>query len=168
MKAEDVLAVYEALSAAGVRVWLDGGWGVDALLRRQTRPHGDLDIVVEEHRLADLAAILAARGFFRIRTPDERAWNFVLQDRKGRRVDVHVVVLDAGGNGVYGPAANGQAYPAAALEGRGRIGEVEVACLTAEYQLVSHTGYALRPRDHADVRALVGVFGLELPAPYRT
>ena len=32
MNAGDVLAVLEQLEAAGVPTWLDGGWGVDALL----------------------------------------------------------------------------------------------------------------------------------------
>lgn len=28
----------------GIRYWLDGGWGVDALVGRQTREHRDVDI----------------------------------------------------------------------------------------------------------------------------
>src|SRR5438477_4113231 len=31
----------------GCRFWLEGGWGVDALVGRQTRPHRDLDIDVD-------------------------------------------------------------------------------------------------------------------------
>ena len=35
----------------GISVWLDGGWGVDALLGRQTRPHNDIDLFIElKHR----------------------------------------------------------------------------------------------------------------------
>lgn len=32
----------DQLTAAGIRVWVDGGWGVDALVGRQTRHHDDL------------------------------------------------------------------------------------------------------------------------------
>ncbi|MFC3078111.1 nucleotidyltransferase domain-containing protein [Phenylobacterium terrae] len=167
MTAEDALAVYLTLAEAGVRVWLDGGWGVDALLGRQTRPHDDLDVVVEERQLARMLDVLAGRGFASIRTPDERPWNFVLQDTARRRIDVHVVVIDAAGNGIYGPPENGQAYPAAALQGQGRIGGVPVNCLTAEHQLASHTGYPTRPKDHQDVRALAEAFGLPPPPTYR-
>src|SRR6478672_2893398 len=46
MSAEDVVAIVTRLQRAGLPVWLDGGWGVDALVRRQTRPHDDLDVVV--------------------------------------------------------------------------------------------------------------------------
>jgi lincosamide nucleotidyltransferase A/C/D/E len=166
MTAEDVLAIYAALSGAGVRIWLDGGWGVDALLGRQTRPHDDLDIVVEEHRLPDMKKLLVARDFVAVRTPDERPWNFVLQDPEGRRIDVHVIVLDVMGDGIYGPSENGQAYPAAALEAQGQVFGAPVRCLSAEYQLVSHTGYLPRPKDRQDVLAIAEAFGLPVPAAY--
>jgi lincosamide nucleotidyltransferase A/C/D/E len=35
MGEDDVLEVVGRLEAAGVEVWLDGGWGVDALLCRR-------------------------------------------------------------------------------------------------------------------------------------
>ena len=38
MDAAGVIAVVRALDAAGIVVWLDGGWGVDALLGAQSRP----------------------------------------------------------------------------------------------------------------------------------
>lgn len=44
MISEDVLALYTALHELGIQIWIDGGWGVDALLGEQTRPHQDLDI----------------------------------------------------------------------------------------------------------------------------
>src|SRR5580765_3051198 len=44
--ATEVLRVLAVLDAAGVRAGLTGGWGVDALLRRQTRLHGDVDLGV--------------------------------------------------------------------------------------------------------------------------
>ena len=32
MKAEDVIGIYTKLEDLGIKVWVDGGWGVDALL----------------------------------------------------------------------------------------------------------------------------------------
>ena len=32
MTAEDVIAFYSLLERLGVEIWIDGGWGVDALL----------------------------------------------------------------------------------------------------------------------------------------
>jgi lincosamide nucleotidyltransferase A/C/D/E len=42
-----------------------GGWGVDALLGRQTRPHKDLDVLVPVDDLADLERVLGRHDFTR-------------------------------------------------------------------------------------------------------
>ena len=42
----EVLALYRLLADHHIEVWLDGGWGIDALVGEQTRPHADLDIAV--------------------------------------------------------------------------------------------------------------------------
>jgi lincosamide nucleotidyltransferase A/C/D/E len=61
MTGADVLHVIDLLKAAGVPVWVDGGWGVDALLGEQTRLHDDLDLdLALEHR--DLVRFLQAMG----------------------------------------------------------------------------------------------------------
>jgi hypothetical protein len=44
LDATDVLGILDQLDGAGLMVWLDGGWGVDALLGRHSRPHQDLDL----------------------------------------------------------------------------------------------------------------------------
>ena len=31
-----------------ISIWIDGGWGVDALLKEETRAHNDIDLFVEE------------------------------------------------------------------------------------------------------------------------
>lgn len=48
----------------GITVWLsDGGWGVDALLGEQTRPHNDLDLVVSLDGIPALRDVLGEQGF---------------------------------------------------------------------------------------------------------
>lgn len=47
MSAADVVGFVKLLREYGIEPCLDGGWGVDALLGRQTRLHADLDIAVE-------------------------------------------------------------------------------------------------------------------------
>src|SRR5258708_7387144 len=39
-------------------VWIDGGWGVDALLGHQTRKHDDLDVAVHHSNLSTLCNLL--------------------------------------------------------------------------------------------------------------
>ena len=34
--AADVVALYTELESLGIKIWIDGGWGVDALLGKQT------------------------------------------------------------------------------------------------------------------------------------
>ena len=46
MDASELVRLLDVLEQNGVTVWLDGGWGVDALLGEQTREHDDVDLVV--------------------------------------------------------------------------------------------------------------------------
>ena len=155
------LGLFDALE---ITVWIDGGWGVDALLGEQTRSHADLDIVVQETEVSLLRHALIDAGHVVVSRDDTRAWNFVMGVPYVRELDFHVVAFDDSGNGVYGPPENGVAYPAAAFSASGRIGSRAVRCLTAEYQIDSHTGYDLSPKDVADVIALRDRFGVDLGA----
>ncbi|WP_114009163.1 nucleotidyltransferase domain-containing protein [Cohaesibacter intestini] len=164
MQISDVIGLLHLVERHDITLWIDGGWGIDALLKRQTRPHGDLDIVLETRTLPRLIALLSEEGFQRLETPDSRDWNFVMGDLTGRRVDFHVITLDDRGNGLYGPVSGGQAYPASALEGKGQIGNHPVRCISAAYQVASHeAGYPLRPQDYQDMQALCTAFALPLP-----
>jgi lincosamide nucleotidyltransferase A/C/D/E len=76
MNAPSVLELCRRLTGLGIPIWLDGGWGVDALLGEQTRPHDDLDIVVEEKHLLGLRELLESEGFKDVERDDSSAWNF--------------------------------------------------------------------------------------------
>ena len=97
MEAADVIEIIKALDEAGVVVWLDGGWAVDAVLEVQTRKHDDLDIVLAD--VEGLLAALAPKGFAVV--DGELRTNFVLGDAGGRRIDAHVVNFDDEGNGIF-------------------------------------------------------------------
>lgn len=167
MTAADVLYVLDLLAGAGIGVWLDGGWGVDALLGEQTRPHNDLDLAMRYEDAPRYIEVMAAAGFRMVAggTP----FNFVMVDDTGGEVDVHVVDLttvgvnDAGVE-LYGP--NGLPYEVGCLEGEGIVLGRPVACCTAEFQLWSHTGYEPDAADVHDVMALHKRFGLPLPPAY--
>jgi lincosamide nucleotidyltransferase A/C/D/E len=47
MTSIDVIDFYTTLENLGIEIWVDGGWGVDALLGEQTLPHKDLDIAIQ-------------------------------------------------------------------------------------------------------------------------
>lgn len=167
MKYTKVLEIYKLLSESRIRVWLDGGWGVDALLERQTRNHSDMDIVIQKSDLKKLNTILKPRGFAEMKGDDSSDWNFVLGDKKGVLIDVHVVEFDSKGDGIYGPKENGVYYPKASFNGTGKINGYGVKCLTPEYQVISHTGYAIDNDDYNDVLALCKKFNIKLPEEYK-
>ncbi len=163
MNAKDAIDLYTQLENLGIEIWIDGGWGVDALLGEQTRSHSDLDIVIQQKDLPKLRELLEARGYKDVPRDDTRAWNFVLGDPSGREVDVHVIVFDDKGNGIYGPIEKGVMYPAASLTGTGTIEGHAVRCISPGYLVKFHSGYKLRASDYADVTALCERFGIELP-----
>jgi lincosamide nucleotidyltransferase A/C/D/E len=166
MTSVDVIDLYSALQKLGVEIWIDGGWGVDALLGEQTRAHSDLDIAIEQKDVAVLRRFLEERGYREIKLEIARPWNFVLGDASGREIDVHVIVVDEKGDGLYGPVEKGEMYPAASLTGTGKIEGQTVRCISAEWMVKFHSGYPLKEKDFRDVAALCGKFGIDLPVAY--
>ena len=166
MEASDVLDLYNVLERLGVEIWIDGGWGVDALLEKQTRPHQDLDLAIQQKDVAKLVELLDARGYREIKLEIRRPHNFVLADNHGHEIDIHVIVHDEHGNGIYGPVENGEMYPADALTGIGIIAGQTVRCISPEWTIKFHSGYELKEKDYKDVSALCEKFGIELPVHY--
>jgi len=162
----DVVDFYRTITQSGVELWIDGGWGVDALLGEQTRPHTDLDIAIQKKDVPVLRHLLQERGYTDIKLEDARPWNFVLGDGNGREIDVHVIVLDEQGDGIYGPPEKGEKYPAASLTGTGNIDGQAVRRISPEWAVKFHSGYDLKDKDFRDVSALCKKFGIELPAMY--
>lgn len=78
MDAETVVALLDLFEANGIAVWLDGGWGVDALLGKQSRAHGDLDVALDHGDVARLRDLLTAREYHDVPRDDTRECNFVL------------------------------------------------------------------------------------------
>jgi lincosamide nucleotidyltransferase A/C/D/E len=167
MELADVVDLVALMDSLGVRIWLDGGWAVDACLGEQTRAHADLDIVVEERSLDAVVAALMARGYGPVPREDTSPWNFVLGDPAGREVDIHVIVLDAAGRGLYGPPEVDFVFPAASLQGSGTVGGRTVSCIAPEWLVRFHTGYEVDANDWADVSALCERFAIEIPEEYR-
>lgn len=165
MRAEDVVEVFDFLAGPDITAWVDGGWGVDALLGRQTRPHADLDLAVPLPQEPLLRHVLGRQGF---REVSAEPHNPVFQDALGRTIDVHFVDLDQvsirGDGAAHGGAV---AYEVGAFEGEGTIAGRPVPCCTAEYQVRSHAqGYTPDDDDYRDVLALHRRFGIALPPLY--
>jgi lincosamide nucleotidyltransferase A/C/D/E len=92
-----VLEVLALLAAEGIVGWLDGGWGVDALLGEQTRRHADVDLAVDAAAVDRLVGRLCAAGYAVLR--DELPVAIALRHEDGREVDLHPVALTPDGGG---------------------------------------------------------------------
>ena len=166
MNAADATSLYTELENLNTKIWVDGGWSVDALLGEQTRPHKDLDIAIQQKDISRLRQLLGEKGYREIKLHEARPWNFVLGDDKGMEIDIHVIVIDEHGNGIYGPPENGEMYPAASLTGTGSINGRSVRCISPEWVVKFHSGYELKEKDFRDVSALCKKFGIALPESF--
>lgn len=97
MTASTALDLLRLFQRAGIEVWVDGGWGVDALLGEQTRPHADLDVVVLVADVPRARRLLAEAGFAVLREWLPTA--LAMRHPDGREVDLHPVTPTADGGG---------------------------------------------------------------------
>lgn len=162
MTITDVHWFLDLFEELDIKVWIDGGWGVDALLGKQTRDHADLDIVIETLAAAKLRNALFERDITDLPTDDHTKWNYVMGDSAGRLIDFHLIDIAKDGTGIYGPIENGDSFPASSLTATGAIGGRTVHCLNPEYQVQSHSGYELKETDFADMQELHKKFGVNL------
>src|SRR4029453_9320474 len=144
MTATDVLGVLSRREAAGLTAWVDGGWGVDALLEETTRDYDDLDMAVLLPQLEAVRAVLAEAGY----GPVLRAWlptSLALADQAGREIDLHILrpAADGGGDQAL-PGGRSFHYPPPV---RGTIAGRPVRCMDAGTQVRAHMGYPPTAKD---------------------
>jgi lincosamide nucleotidyltransferase A/C/D/E len=132
------LLVLGTLDRAGVGTVVMGGWGVDALVGEQQRPHRDLDLILDHGDLDAALVTLRELGFeewFRNSSPAPFGEHgiegvVVMRDAAMQVVDLHPMCLVALGTSV----ATGS------IDGR------EVQCVSASLQVEAHTGNRIRSR----------------------
>ena len=156
------------LDGHGVRYWLVGGWGVDALLGRCTREHEDLDVLLVVSQHAQAWRVLRTEGYQLAYRWEENVdvpgtiiagvvqpTAYVLEDRSGRQVDVHV--LDDSTTALVPLWSTDRRLIPGALDAHGTVDGVHVRCMSAGMQLVAHEGYVLPETHKADVAILRSV-----------
>lgn len=154
MKSADVIDLYTNLENLGIKIWIDGGWAVDALLGEQTRYHKDLDIVVERNNLENFRAYLELQGYKEIKRDENKMWDLVMGDDRGRELDVHAFNFDDKGSVIEEESWDG--YSNKSLTGSGIIGGLIVRCVSPEHLAKTHdnTKRKLEDKDHKDMDAL--------------
>ncbi len=162
MTARSAREIYQLLADAGVRCWVVGGWGIDALLGRETRSHKDLDILLVRGEHPAAWDLLQGSGFRLDHTWEENTdpggddgegrilpTAYVLIDTDGRQVDVHVLEDDLSPLWI-----TDRTFIEGALDATGTIDDLNVACMSAPMQRIAHTGYVLPEYQQRDLAAL--------------
>src|ERR671933_382365 len=107
MQLAQVIRVLDALDSAGIPAWLEGGWGVDALVGRQTRRHRDVDVDIDAAQEGVALDVLHALGY--------QIWVDWRPNRvelvAGSRgfVDLHPLLVDRDGSARQ-PGLHGEVY----------------------------------------------------------
>ena len=156
MTSVDVLEVVNALDAAGIAAWIGGGWGVDALVGRETRRHEDVDIAVRQSDERLAIETIATLGFEIIEEQDWRPSRVLFEDPDGRAVDLHPLVFDERSGDAFQANIDGLPpfhYPADQFV-HGTIGGRRVRCIGRDLQIRFHTGYELGHTDRHDLQQL--------------
>ncbi len=169
MTANDTIEIVKLFELDLIDLHIDGGWGVDALLGKQTRYHADLDIAVRHKDVAQIRSLLADKGYRDVLRQDTCDYNFVLGDNQRHQIDIHAYEFvgvaspteNRVGNNIYGIA-----YPFDSLTGTGSIGGHPVKCISPAWMVKFHCGYEFDENDYRDVKALCQHFEIEMPLEY--
>lgn len=164
LTAAQAVDLVQALEGAGVRYWVIGGWGVDALLGRETRAHKDFDILAVRDDLARLRGMLEHERLTVSHIWKESRWiedvgepwptAFVAEDAIGRAIDVHLIGAVSGGTVVQhydNPWSFSEPF-----EASGTIAGRRIPCVSAATQIRMHVGYALPDEQQLDLDLLRG------------
>lgn len=159
----DVKQILQFAIDAEIKVFLDGGWGVDALLGYQSRAHNDIDIFVEKNDYQNFIEIMKANGFYEIKMEYTTLNHTVWEDLKNRIIDLHCFEYTDEGEILY----DGDCFPVETFSGKGRIEEIEVSCIEPYSQVMFHLGYEFDENDAHDVKLLCETLHIEIPNEYR-
>lgn len=147
---EDLINVLDLLDSLEIRYWLDGGWGVDILIGKQTREHRDIDIDYDAKYTDKLIQALVSCGYSIV--TDCSPVRIELYHPEMSYIDVHPFLLSDDGRAKQADMEGGWYkfepgyFGNAVFEGR------NIPCISAEGQKIFHTGYELREIDKHDIK----------------
>jgi lincosamide nucleotidyltransferase A/C/D/E len=148
----EVVRVLDSLDATGCRYWLEGGWGVDALVGAPTRSHRDVDIDLDSDDEPRALRALTDLGYT-IET-DRRPNRVELVAPGHGWVDLHPFIVARDGSARQAALGGGFHDVPARYFTQGSLCGRSVPCVSREAQLAFHTGYELRSSDRHDLALL--------------
>ena len=162
VRIKDACEIIQFALQNGIKVYLDGGWGVDALLGRETRIHNDIDLFVELKNYHDYIHIIKQHGFDEVPMEYTTDSHTVWKDGKQRIIDLHCFEYTDDGI-LY----EGAMFPTGTFCGSGKIGEIAVSCIEPLSQVIFHLGYEHDENDVHDVMLLCEEFRIAVPDEYK-
>ena len=150
----------DALDSAGLEHWFFGGWAVDLWVGRVTRPHDDIDVLVQRADEAEVDAALTAAGWVHTPRDDDLLGTEYAGD--GYALQLTFVETDDRGRVVV-PAPGEPMVVSTGPLGHARcpLGHLRVRVLTLEKMLegkgVARPDEAGGAKDRADLAALRAV-----------
>lgn len=151
-KKEDLMNLLDLLDQMKISYWIDGGWGVDILLGKQTREHRDIDVDFDHEFTEPLLERLKEHGYEV--TTDWSPTRIELKHPQMGYIDIHPFVINADGSAKQVDLEGGwyhfkaEWFTSAIFEGR------TIPCISAEAQKLFHSGYELRDVDKFDLENL--------------
>lgn len=150
------LMIVDMLTELDIRYWIEGGWGIDVLLGKQTREHRDIDIDFDADFESLLINRLESLGY-QI-TLDLRPVRAELYHPEHGHIDIHPFIISLSGDmrqanpdgGWFDLEANW--FSESVFEGR------VIPCVSVEGQRLFHSGYTLREIDQSDLKRLNDAF----------
>ncbi|SJZ98263.1 nucleotidyltransferase domain-containing protein [Anaerorhabdus furcosa] len=149
---EDLLKVIDLFEEIQITYWLDGGWGVDALVGKQTRHHRDIDINYDANETERLLDTLIKVGY-----QVETDWMPVraeLYHPELGYLDIHPFIIEEDGSCKQSDLEGGFYNIDAKYFGQTIFEGRKIPCISIEGQKVFHSGYELRESDIHDLKCL--------------
>ncbi|MGO3603585.1 MAG: nucleotidyltransferase domain-containing protein [Enterococcus malodoratus] len=149
---ESFLMIIDLLTDLNIRYWVEGGWGIDVLIGKQTREHQDVDIDFDATHEKELLKKLSEIGY-QI-TIDQRPTRVELYHPNYGNIDIHPFEISESGSVKQANPEGGwfelasDWFTKSSYEGR------MIPCVSIEGQRIFHSGYDLRAVDHADLSNL--------------
>ena len=157
---ESFLMIIDLLNELNIRYWIEGGWGIDALIGRQTRLHRDIDLdfdaAVEELLLEKLTGL----GYQF--TLDQRPTRAELCHPKHGYIDIHPFIINDSGTIRQANPEGGWFELEAKWFSQSLFEDRVIPCVSVEGQKIFHSGYELRAVDQADLKNLNAAFPQEI------
>lgn len=146
---EDLFKVLDIIEKTEITYWLDGGWGVDVLVEKQTRKHRDVDIDFDSKYTEKITSILKDNGYEIVE--DWSPVRIELHHPNLGYIDIHPFIINEDGSAKQASLDGGWYEFEADVFGSAIYNGKMIPCISAMGQKKFHTGYPLREVDKHDI-----------------